>query len=276
MVKIKKKHCLVISAVLVFLVILSFAGAFSNELKIRYYSETTGKIDSEIRLAVLTDLHSSVYGEGQHALLSALDRQSPDVILLVGDIADDHVPHDGTKQLLEVIGKKYPCYYVSGNHEYRSDDIGGIKEMIRSYDVTILEGDTAEIEIGGQRLSICGVDDPRLGEMKWENQLVSCFEAKDSEAYSVLLSHRPERVDEYDKYDFDLILCGHAHGGQVRIPFFLNGLLAPNQGFFPKYAGGRYSLENSVMIVSRGLAKNVVPRVFNRPELVIVDIMPES
>jgi len=91
---------------------------------------------------------------------------------------------------------------------------------------------------------------------------------------TVLLSHRPEFFELYQKYDVDLVLCGHTHGGQWRIPYLLNGLVAPHQGFFPKYAGGRYDAENMTMIISRGLARETtkIPRVFNRPELVIVEL----
>ena len=97
---------------------------------------------------------------------------------------------------------------------------------------------------------------------------------KSDEDFSVLLFHRPENPEEYASLGFDLVLSGHAHGGQWRIPGILNGIYAPHQGFFPKYAGGRYEIENTVMIVSRGLAKesNAVPRIFNRPEIVVIDI----
>ena len=107
-----------------------------------------------------------------------------------------------------------------------------------------------------------------------KKQLYSADEMSDRQYFSVLLSHRPELVELYQEHDFDLVLCGHAHGGQWRIPEILNGLYAPNQGVFPKYAGGRYDFENQTMIVSRGLAREstLAPRIFNRPELVIVDI----
>ncbi len=91
----------------------------------------------------------------------------------------------------------------------------------------------------------------------------------------MLLVHRPENYADYRKYAFDLVLCGHAHGGQWRIPGILNGLYAPSQGLFPKYAGGYYNEESVPMIVSRGLAREstIVPRFYNPPELVIVDLV---
>lgn len=97
----------------------------------------------------------------------------------------------------------------------------------------------------------------------------------DPRAFTVLLAHRPERIDKYAATgDFDLVVSGHAHGGQVRIPGLINGLFAPNQGFFPKYAGGQYEVDGTTLVVSRGLAREStrIPRVFNRPELVLVEI----
>ncbi len=98
--------------------------------------------------------------------------------------------------------------------------------------------------------------------------------ADKNDYYTVLLSHRPEFFELYTEYNFDLVLSGHAHGGQWRIPYILNGLYAPNQGVFPKYAGGEYTENNTTMIVSRGLAREstLLPRFYNRPELVIIDL----
>lgn len=280
----KKKKYIILAAVSILLIAIVIA-AFWQGLVVRHYTERSDKIAVPIRMAVLADLHSTIYGESQEDLIGAIREHKPDVIFLVGDIADDNVPHDGTKQLLEMIGEEYPCYCVSGNHEYWSDEISTIKEMIRSCRVIILEGNTEIIEINGQLLRVCGVDDPdgfqpEYAEpgvempKRWYDQLKACDSQTGDDIYTVLLSHRPEKVADYNECGFDLILCGHAHGGQVRIPGILNGLYAPNQGFFPEYAGGRYKLKNSVMIVSRGLVKANIPRIFNPPELVIVDVEP--
>ena len=110
--------------------------------------------------------------------------------------------------------------------------------------------------------------------IEMEEQLKMAEEMVNKEYYTILLSHRPEWIETYQKYAFDLVLCGHAHGGQWRTPFLLNGLYAPHQGLFPKYAGGRYDYATGTMIVSRGLAREStpVPRIFNRPELVVVEL----
>ena len=159
-----------------------------------------------------------------------------------------------------------------------------MKTLVRSYGVTVLEGDVREITVNGQTISICGIDDLfgfgsyGYGMEEEMDQCISeCYEKIDKESFSILLAHRPQQADIYSKYGFDLVLSGHSHGGQVRIPFLINGLFTPTDGFFPDYAGGAYSLsEQTKLIVSRGLCKDAVPRVFNPPELVFVDILPKK
>lgn len=248
-----------------------------RDLAVKTYTLYTDKIKEDINIVLITDLHSTMYGEGQKNLISAIDSLSPDVILLGGDIADDNVPHKGTWQLLSYIGKKYPCFYVSGNHEFWSGEVDRIKNIIMNYGVTVLEEDTVTLDIKGEKINISGIDDPeKYGSFtasdKWAEALYKCSESIDNKNYSILLSHRPETADYYKNTAFDLILSGHAHGGQVRIPFILNGLYSPSEGFFPKYAGGYYDLGKNEMIVSRGLSKSLLPRVFNRPELVYVQL----
>ena len=95
----------------------------------------------------------------------------------------------------------------------------------------------------------------------------------------MLLCHFPEDIDYYRSFGkFDLILSGHAHGGQWRLPFSQNGLFSPGEGLFPKYSGGRFDFDDCTMIVSRGLAriKTVIPRIFNNPELVVIDLLPRE
>ncbi|NLK39275.1 MAG: metallophosphoesterase [Clostridiales bacterium] len=253
-----------------------FAGAFSGRMEIVHYTVKSGKVQAKVRFLLIADLHSFFYGEGQGALIAAIKEQSPDVIFMAGDIVDDRYTADGAEVLLSAVGRKYPCCYVIGNHEHGSGRVDEIKELFSSLGAYVLAGDCRKINIKGQNLSLCGVDDPYIGEEEFYRQLERCGRLKSRQGFSVLLSHRPERIADYSSRGFDLVLCGHAHGGQVRIPFVLNGLYAPHQGVFPKYAGGKYDFKGSVMIVSRGLAKKPRPRIFNRPELVVVDIVPEE
>ena len=253
--------------------------AFNTKLKIQHYSLESEKLTAPVRIVLITDLHSCSYGKGQRELIDAIHAQKPDIILLGGDICDDKLPHRNTELVLRAIADKYPCYYVTGNHEYWSREIEKILKIFESYNVPVLEGSFDTIDVRGQKLNICGISDPDILKYTDKNysiteQLKDAAVASENGNYSILLAHRPELIDSYLNYDFDLILAGHAHGGQWRLPGIINGLFAPNQGFFPRYAGGKYRFDDSYMIVSRGLAREStrIPRIFNRPELVVIDL----
>ena len=271
------KKLKIILSIVTLLILIIFA-AFYNRLTVKHYEIKTDKITAQIKIVLIADLHSCFYGENQIELIKKINDQNPDIILLAGDIADDYMPHDGAIALLEGITEKYPCYYVSGNHEYWSNDIDNIKKMFRDHNVTVLEGNNETITVKEQRINVSGVDDTYIGWESFNSQIESAFMGLDENNYTILLSHHPELTDIYKELSCDLIVSGHAHGGQWRIPFLLNGFLAPNQGFFPKYAGGLYDLNSRKMVVSRGLSRESsrIPRIFNPPELVVIDVSPIS
>jgi predicted MPP superfamily phosphohydrolase len=272
MIKSKKKRNIHITVVLLLVVLLVLA--FRVDLKVVSYDLHSSKIQDDIKIALIADLHSCDYGEGQADIVNMIKKNDPDLVLLGGDIVDDVLPRQKAMAFLAAVSKDYPCYYVSGNHEFWSGEIDEIKAEISAYGITVLEGEQANIEINGQTISLFGIDDPEIGEGEFARQLQYCGEHTDDDRYSILLTHRPERIDSYLEYDFDMVLAGHAHGGQWRIPGILNGLSAPDQGLFPKYAGGQYEFEHTKMIVSRGLAREStrIPRIFNRPEIVFVTL----
>ena len=275
------------------------AVAADTGISVPVYEIFTDKVDSPVRIVLLTDFHSSSYGKNQQVLTDVVDAQSPDVILLAGDIAEELRPHENTRELLSVIGEKYPCFYAAGNHEEWSGEMTKIKELVRSCSVTVMEGDVLLFDASGQQIRISGADN----SLPYE-QLDACLQEAGDDIFTVLISHRPDFFRFYNDSGFDLVVCGHAHGGQILIPGFgkvnkvvdkqgttlisthgkgrrsalLNGLYAPNQGVFPKYAGGEYLLADgsTKMIVSRGLCKNILPRVFNQPEVVVIDIVPKA
>lgn len=272
----KKKIRRLILCVMVALLLIV---ACDLRLRTVVYHIESDKVDETIRVCLITDLHACRYGKNQHALTDAVDRQKPDIVLLGGDIFDDRLSYDRAEMTIRYLAEHYKCYYVTGNHEYWSKDIDMIVGIVKSYGITVLSGMCDTIEVNGQKINVCGIDDPDVvvytkDGRETEQQLADAIADIDKDAYTILLAHRPELIDTYRKYPVDLVLSGHAHGGQWRIPVVLNGLYAPNQGMFPEYAGGRYDFEETTMIVSRGLARESlpVPRVFNRPELVIVEI----
>ncbi|MCL2694528.1 MAG: metallophosphoesterase [Oscillospiraceae bacterium] len=249
------------------------AAIHGRELSVVRYKVYSDKIKGKIRLALLSDLHSYSHGKGQKKLIKAIDDSNPDLIFMAGDIADHVIPHANTKILLRKL-KDYQIFYVSGNHEYKSGEVREIKRFFRELGADVLEGDTRKISVGRNKINICGIDDAIIGAERFREQLLACGHDADSRLFTILLTHRPEKVKMYRKLKFDLILTGHTHGGQVIIPRFVNGIYAVHQGFLPRYAGGLYDAGRGSMVVSRGLSKSSrgLPRVFNRPELVIVDV----
>ena len=275
--KIKKKILCICTILVLFLLL-----ACDVRLKTVFYTIESEKVNEPVRLALITDLHSDKYGKNQSTLVEAVKEQNPDVVLFSGDIFDDEKGYENAELTIKRLAELYPCYYVTGNHEYWGYDVATILEKVASSGAVILSGNCITLEIKGQTLNICGVDDPDVVKYQTGGTAISqqlenaeaAALAAGTEHYTILLSHRPELYEIYQNYAFDLVLCGHAHGGQWRIPFLLNGLYAPHQGLFPEYAGGRYDYNTGTMIVSRGLAREStpIPRIFNRPELVIVDI----
>jgi hypothetical protein len=253
-----------------------------RRLSVVRYKVRSRKVKGKIRLALLSDLHSFNHGHcgiPQEKLVRYIDAAKPDLIMMAGDIADHVIPHAHTKVLLRKLGN-YPIFYVTGNHEYRSGEIREIKHFFRELGADVLEGVSRKITVGENKINICGVDDAIIGMKRFREQLRHCYWQADKSLFTVLLTHRPEKIALYSQLRFDLILTGHCHGGQVRIPRITNGIYAINQGFNPKYVGGLYNIGergDRNMVVSRGLSKSTrgFPRVFNRPELVIIDVCGE-
>jgi len=258
---------------------------FYNGLVVRNYTVLSNELleNQSARIVLVSDLHSHIYGNDQKKIADLIRKQNPDIIALAGDIADDIVPIDGTKVFLEAIKDICAIYYVTGNHEVWSNEVDNIKDIFRDYGVVVLENSYEEISINGGKFIIGGVDDPSIirfknSDFNWAGEMYDAFSKLEEQlGYKILLSHRPELIDVYRTVPFDIVLSGHSHGGQVRIPFLLNGLLAPNQGWFPKYAGGLYQYDKITHVVSRGVSYNPrLPRIFNPPEIVVIDIIGEQ
>lgn len=260
---------------LMLLAVLLLIG-LDQRLSIRVYHVETDKLTAPVRLAVIADFHGCDYGPDAAGLVLAVTDLCPDAVLLVGDIFDDVLPWDNSSALLRSLAGRYPCYYVTGNHEHWTNRMDEIHRMVAEAGVVWLDQQCAELVVNGQHLRLCGIPDPYAG-VATEAALQSAAEGLRQPGYTVLLAHRPELIGKYASTGcFDLVVSGHAHGGQVRIPLLINGLYAPNQGILPQYAGGLYTVEGTTMIVSRGLAREstFLPRIFNRPELVLIELVP--
>lgn len=273
----RKKHWWILPA-LAILVALALI-ALDERLILRTYTVVSPKLTAEVRLAVVTDFHSSDNADDVVAMVASC---APDAVLMVGDMFDDDTqnrPTERTLSLMRQLSALYPCYYVSGNHEAWTGEMDALYQQTEEAGVKVLRMSSGVLTVRGQRIALCGIPDPYemvfSGAPDTEEQLRQALEDVDSADFTVLLAHRPELLTKYAQFPLDLVVSGHAHGGQVRIPGVLNGLYAPNQGWFPKLAGGAYTQDGTTLIVSRGLAvRTRLPRIFNRPEVVLVRCVP--
>ena len=275
--KKNKKKLIIISAVMLIIILLDCWG-FS--MKTEYYTADSDKISSPVRIVFISDLHNCFYGgTDQSGLMNAIDDAKPDIVLFGGDIVDEMGGTKNAETILKMVSEAYPCAYTCGNHEIKRKDTDDIFKLIKQTGVPVLHGNSLDLDVNGQKIHITGAVEPATDSSQIER---ACMETT-PDSYNILLGHEPQYFYNYftdepeQTKNFDLLLSGHDHGGQWRLPFVLDqGLYAPDQGLFPDFTGGQRSVNNSVQIVSRGLARQaymlVVPRIFNRPELSVIDI----
>ena len=230
---------------------------------------------SGFKIAQISDLHNEEFGTDNQKLIDILKNEAPDAIVITGDLIDarrtnTEIAESFARRCMEIAD----CYYVPGNHEAR---LGGTYDAFESAliadGVNVLRNGSVRIRKEMDAIRIVGVDDPAFAKASDAiTNLDAALEALSSDDFTILLAHRPELIDEYSKWGIDLVLSGHAHGGQIRLPG-IGGLYAPGQGFFPKYTSGNYTVGDTEMIVSRGIGNSAFPlRVNDRPEVVIVTL----
>ena len=282
MMKTKKKF-IVLAAIVAILILLIIWIAYGNtDLEIYKYNVKSEDIPSEFdnfRIVQISDLHNAEFGENNEKLLLMLKQADADIIAITGDMIDSrNTDIDVAISFAQKAVNIAPVYYVNGNHESRVlGEYEKLKQGLTDAGVTILENSSADITIGDEAITLIGINDPTFRmelvddtmEQNIAHQLVSVI--PDNDNYKVLLAHRPEYFDVYAG-EVDLVLSGHAHGGQFRIPF-IGGLVAPGQGFFPEYYEGSHIKENTEMIVSRGIGNSIIPfRINNKPEIIVAEL----
>ena len=254
---------------------------------------------SSIRIVQISDFHSNDFGEDEALLLENIRRAEPDIIVFTGDTFDFKQKGgkdlENVRLLLSGIQGSAPFFYVSGNHEYFFHHDDEYSRMFTEYGGTVLRESAVFVELPQGSIIVAGVSDPYadldyeereegtenreayLARIAQAAQEAKALRAQHPGTPAVLLAHRPEYIDDYLLFGFDVILSGHAHGGQWRLPG-INGLYAPNQGLFPRYAGGRYDFvqdgHSTAFIISRGLSwqRPYFPRIMNNPELVVIQL----
>ncbi len=279
----KKKKFIFLAVVAAVLITLVIWIAWGNTaLELNTYTVTSARLPEIFdgyRIAHVSDLHNAEMGEDNEKLLTMLREADPDMIAITGDLIDSRNTNvEIALQFAQEAMKIAPCYYVSGNHEARVNEYEELKTGLISAGVIILEDTQTEISIEGQTITLIGVNDPSFqtdylfgdSETVMNSKLTELH--TDREAFTILLSHRPELFDAYAEHDVDLVLSGHAHGGQFRLPF-IGGVVAPNQGLFPEYDAGIYTDGNTNMLVSRGVGNSILPfRINNRPEVILIEL----
>ena len=274
-----KKKLIIISSILLIIIILL---VINNKLiGITNYNIKSKKIKKDIVIVQISDLHNTEFGSNQKKLIAKTKKIKPDIITITGDLIDSsktniNIAMKYVKQAVKIA----PTIYVSGNHEaWNASAYYDLKDKLKEAGVIILEDKVKELKIKSSKISVIGLSDPDFMSDLGVSNLDSLSTTLDSINYNtdnfvLLLSHRPEAYKSYENRDIDLVLTGHAHGGQFRIPF-VGGVIAPGQGFFPEYDAGLYKSkkDNMKMIVSRGLGNSIIPlRINNNPEIVVVTI----
>lgn len=287
MMKHKKISTYIFSCIAILLLILIAWTVWSNTaLELHTYYISSEKIPqsfSGFRIAHISDLHNTEMGENNEKLLNMIKDAKPDIIAITGDMIDSYnTDIDIALKFAREAVKIAPCFYVTGNHEARISEYDNLITGLEDFGVIVLDNDKIELEESGESITLLGVKDPSFqsdylfgdSETIIADTLENLMQEEDK--YSILLSHRPELFHIYVDNNIDIVLSGHAHGGQFRIPF-IGGIVAPNQGLFPKYDAGLFGEKETYMIVSRGIGNSIIPFRFNNPpEVIIIELQHEK
>ena len=290
----RKKYIKSALVLLIVIALLLFCSYQNRHLETTYYTYKAEQLGADLegyRIVQISDLHNVTFGKNNQKLVDRIRECEPDMIVLTGDLVDsNHTNVDRAVQFVDEIVKICPVYYVTGNHEYwlEKSEYDELMDGLVSAGVVILDNQVVEISRGDAKFRLVGLDDRSLADGTLEallsdesirnNQAEQKEEIADNEdsgekELTVVLAHEPQYLARYAGTGVDLVLSGHAHGGQFRLPF-VGGIVAPDQGFLPEYTAGEYYMNGTEMIVSRGLGNSVIPvRLFNYPEIVCVDLV---
>jgi len=261
---------------LIFCGIAVFCYFENNAITVSEYEIVSEKIPEGFDgfvVVQLSDLHNKLFGKDQKRLIKHVKEQKPDMIVITGDLIDSNRPDVETGLLLVKEAVKIaPVYFVTGNHDNWLSDTNtfALFQGLENFGVTVLKDEKVLLcaEKEGEYISLMGIDDDTVSYKSKLQETLDILTKDEADTFTLVLAHQPQRMPVYSAYDVDLVLSGHAHGGQFRIPF-IGGFVAPDQGFLPKYTKGLYEENGTKMIVNAGLGNSVVPqRLLNRPEVV--------
>ena len=277
-----KKHrgrgCL---TALIILALIAAAAAFlikdsRDDLEISRYEVKSQKLPESFdgfKIVQLSDLHGAEFGEDGMELVEKVKELEPDIIALTGDFVTDEGNLAAVKKLAGRLTELCPVYFVSGNHEFGSGLAVKVRNILERAGVKYLSNEYLTISRGEDEILLGGVEDPlAYADMLSPDELAQKMNDAAPDAFKILLGHRNYWMTEYPELPVDLIFCGHAHGGLIRIPG-VGGLIGTDRRLFPDFDAGEYNNGRYTLIVSRGLGNSVpIPRIFNRPEIVCVEL----
>lgn len=243
----------------------------SENLSLTEYSVSDADLPQSFagfKIVQLSDLHGADFGT---ELADTVREQNPDIIALTGDFITTEEDLPAVESLVSELSSICDVYFISGNHDFGSGKIQELSNILSRHGVKYLKNEYVELERGNDKIILAGVEDPNSwADLKSPDEFTAKLNAAYPDTYTVLLGHRNYWMTEYPELPVDLILCGHAHGGIIRIPG-VGGILSTDRTLFPDYDAGMYENDSYTMIVSRGLGNSIsVPRIFNRPEIVSI------
>lgn len=279
----KQKYIKLAITLSIVIVIILFCNFQNKHLETTHYTYAAEQLGADLegyRIVQISDLHNAKFGKNNQKLVDRIRECEPDMIVLTGDLVDSNYTNvDRAVQFVDEIVKICPVYYVTGNHEYwlEKSEYDELMDGLIGAGVVILNDQVVEISRGDAKFRLVGLDDKSLADGTLEALLNNTHnvvhEDSDEREFTVVLAHEPQYFARYAGTGVDLVLSGHAHGGQFRLPF-VGGIVAPDQGFLPEYTAGEYYMNGTEMIVSRGLGNSVIPvRLFNFPEIVCVELV---
>lgn len=279
----KQKYIKLAITLSIVIVIILFCNFQNKHLETTHYTYAAEQLGADLegyRIVQISDLHNAKFGKNNQKLVDRIRECEPDMIVLTGDLVDSNYTNvDRAVQFVDEIVKICPVYYVTGNHEYwlEKSEYDELMDGLIGAGVVILDDQVVEISRGDAKFRLVGLDDKSLADGTLGTLLNNTHnvvhEDSDEREFTVVLAHEPQYFARYAGTGVDLVLSGHAHGGQFRLPF-VGGIVAPDQGFLPKYTAGEYYMNGTEMIVSRGLGNSVIPvRLFNFPEIVCVELV---
>ncbi len=277
-----KKHrgrgCL---TALIILALIAAAAAFlikdsRDDLEISRYEVKSQKLPESFdgfKIVQLSDLHGAEFGEDGMGLVEKVKELEPDIIALTGDFVTDEGDLAAVEKLAARLTELCPVYFVSGNHEFGSGLAVKVRNILERAGVKYLSNEYLTISRGEDGILLGGVEDPlAYADMLSPDELAQKMNDAAPDAFKILLGHRNYWMTEYPELPVDLIFCGHAHGGLIRIPG-VGGLIGTDRRLFPDFDAGQFNNGRYTLIVSRGLGNSVsIPRIFNRPEIVCVEL----